>query len=291
MAAGRRRLTGASPRAYARHVGSVGEIGGRGRADRRDRRLHGRLDGGPPVAGDRGAGLLPRTGRRSCASVPRDRWRCAAVRVRRARAAPGRPAAGPAHGARAPGGRRRGAVGGHWHRGPDGQSGGADRGRQLGRRGRADGRRRVVGRVGPDVALLLAGAGRQPLGRPVAVPLRVAPPLAGQRGARGQLRRVHVQPVQRHADRSARGRGRAARRVPAQDGRPARAPGARVHVPHAECAQTAGRYVRGYRRPGRVHAVQAHELHAHLQRAHRRTELRLGREHIRSRVQVHRTAG
>jgi len=176
---------------------------------------------------------------------------------------------------------------------PAGQAGGADGRRRAGRGGRAD--RRQAVRVGPDVALRVADAGpRRPAGRRGAVPGRVAPTVRGQRCPPGVGRRVHVRPVQGRAPKTAVGRGRTARGCPAQDERPERISGSHMHVPHAaQRGPAAGRHVQGHRRHHRVHAGQAHELHARLQPAQRRSQVRLGRVQLRARVQfqVHRSTG
>jgi len=80
------------------------------------------------------------------------------------------------------------------------------------------------------------------------------------------------------------GHGWAARGRPAEDDRPERLSGSHMHVPHpAQSGQAAGWLVQGngWNRCG--HAGQAHELHAHLQRAQRRRQVRLGRSQLRVR--------
>jgi len=166
---------------------------------------------------------------------------------------------------------------------PDGAG---DRRRAAGGRGaRTDRRRRGGGRVGPKVALRRVAdpAGRdRPVSDQDAVPDRLAKEVGGQRGGDRVRGRVHVQSVPGLGHRAAGGRGRAARGRPSEDDRPERSPGPHMHVPHAaQGGQAAGRLVRRNGRHRRGHAGQAHELHAHLQRAQRRRQVRLGRGQLR----------
>lgn len=147
-----------------------------------------------------------------------------------------------------------------------GRAGGADCGRGAGRTGPAD--RRQRNRLGPDVALRVATAGRQQIRGPHAAPGRLASAIGRQRGRDRRVRRVHVRPVQRRAPRTARRRGRAAVGGPTQDDRPQRVRGPRVHVSHpAEGGQAAGRLLPRHRRQRCGHAGQAHELYTSIHRA------------------------
>lgn len=213
----------------------------------------------------------------------------AAVRAGRVRVR--RPRVRRVSGARPPHGRRVRAVDGPRGRAPGQPSGADDRGRR-GRAARTD-RRRPVHAVGPDVALRVAHAGRdRPIDGQGAVPGRVATQVRGQRGDHDAAHRVHVRPVQGRVARTAGGRGRAARGGPRQDGRPQRASCPRVHVSHqAQGDQNAGRVVPGHRRHRGLHAGQANELHARLQRAKRRQKVRMGRNRLEIELHVHRPVG
>lgn len=166
--------------------------------------------------------------------------------------------------------------------------GAGDRRRAAGgRRARTDRRRRGGGRLGPKVALRRvadpAGRGRT-VGGQDAVPGRLATQVRGQRGDNRVRGSVHVQPVQERGHRAAGERDRAAHGRPFEDDRPERTSGAHMHVPQAaQGGQAAGRLVRGNGRHRSGHGGQAYELHAHLQRAQRRRQVRLGRGQLRIR--------
>lgn len=174
-------------------------------------------------------------------------------------------------------------------RGRQRRPGGAgDRRRAAGgRRARTDRRRRGGGRLEPKVALRRVAdpAGRdRTVGGQDAVPGRLATQVSGQRGDNRVRGSVHVQSVQERGHRAAGGRGRAARCRPLEDDRPERTSGAYMHVSQAsQGGQASGRLVRGNGRHRRGHGGQAYELHAHLQRAQRRRQVRLGRGQLRIR--------
>lgn len=244
------------------------------------RRDHGRPRSRPVASGTTGRRRRrQRLARAGIGRVPDHRPRRATVRVCRVPVARHRARRRRVAETRARHGRHVGstAIGRQWRRRAEvGRSGGADGGGRAGRVAERY-RPRAERRVGPDVALRVAdagGGGRPRQGQNV-VPGRVATTQCRQRGDRaGQpvRGRVHVQPVQgRVSATPSRRRGRVARRGPAQDDRPERARGPRVHVSHpAQRGRTTGRHVQGHGRHGRVHVGQAHELHARVQLAQRR---------------------
>jgi len=242
------------------------------------------------------AGAVPPRHVDSDRGVPHDRPRLGPTAVRDVRGRVGTDARRvPERGARPGGHGRTGARAGCGPRPGRGarrrqrRPGGAGGRRRAagGRRARADRRRPGGGRLGPKVALRRVAdpAGRGPtVGDQDAVPGRLATQVRGQRGDNRVRGRVHVQPVQGRGHRAAGERDRAARGRPFEDDRPERTSGAHMHVPQAaQGGQAAGRLVRGNGRHRRGHGGQAHELHAHLQRAQRRRQVRLGRGQLRIR--------